>query len=278
MKDSRRSFIKKVTLAASGMTGIAATGHAAVGHRVESNAIKRNELRYDLLVYGGTSGGVIAAYTAKKHGLNVLLVEPGRHLGGLSSGGLGATDTGGKEHVIVGMASDFYARVGKFYGKDRPVYRFEPHVAELIFNSYVNESELDVLYSRRVKSVRVRGTKIERIELENSANPSDTQSIVATHFIDASYEGDLMAKAGVTYTIGRESNQVYNEKYNGIVLSRLAGKDGGHVIRTSEWPVAVDPYVMPGKPSSRLLPEINDIECRPDGEGDKSVQSYWFRL
>src|SRR3546814_454606 len=87
-----------------------------------------------------------------------------------------------------------------------------------------------------------------------------------------------MAKAGVTYTIGRESNELYNEKFNGVCLSRLAGKYNGQAKRTSEWPVAIDPYVKPGSPSSGLLPEINDIEYKPDGTGDKSVQSYCFRL
>jgi len=275
--DSRRDFIKKVTIAASSMAGISATAGAAV-NTAERGVADTKGHRYDLLVYGGTSGGIIAAYTAKKYGLSVLIIEPGRHLGGLSSGGLGATDTGGKEHVIVGLADDFYQRVGRYYGKEEPVYRFEPHVAESIFNSYVNEAELDVLYSRRVKRVHVNGTKIERVELESSSNPSEVQSILATHFIDASYEGDLMAKAGVTYTVGRESNEIYNEKYNGIVLSRLAGSYNGPVKRTSEWPVAVDPYMIPGKPSSGLLPEINDIAHRPDGQGDKSVQSYCFRL
>src|SRR3546814_11353769 len=87
-----------------------------------------------------------------------------------------------------------------------------------------------------------------------------------------------MAKAGVTYTIGRESNELYNEKFNGVCLSRLAGKYNGQVKRTSEWPVAIDPYVKPGSPSSGLLPEINAIEYKPDGTGDKRVPSSYFPL
>ncbi len=234
-------------------------------------------LDYDVLVYGGTSSGIIAAYTARMYGLNVLLVEPGRHLGGLSSGGLGSTDTGGKDHAITGLSKEFYTRLGEYYGKGKPMYRFEPHVAEIIFNQYVNEAQIEVFYSRRVKTVRAKNNKITNVELED-LECKNVISITAKNFIDASYEGDLMAKAGVTYTIGRESNSVYNEKYNGVLLSRVAGPYKGPVKRTSEWPVDVDPYVIPGKPSSGLLPEINSIGHRPNGEGDKSVQSYCFRM
>src|SRR5690606_25576957 len=116
------------------------------------------------------------------YGLRVLLIEPGRHLGGLSSGGLGATDTGGKEHVIVGLANDFYRRVGRYYGKETSVHRFEPHVAESIFTSYVNEVELDVFYSRRVKSVYVNRTRIEKIELEDVSRSSENQFVISRYF------------------------------------------------------------------------------------------------
>ncbi|HEY9559771.1 MAG TPA: FAD-dependent oxidoreductase [Anseongella sp.] len=277
---SRREFIKKVAIATTGVAGISGSASAMLtgnDSRSAETSKPNGSLNYDVVVYGATSGGVIAAYTAKMYGLKVLLVEPGRHLGGLSSGGLGATDTGGKEEVIAGLARDFYTRVGMHYG-DKPIFRFEPHVAESIFNAYINEAEVDVWYSRRVKRVKVKRSKIRRIELESSTDSSDVLSVVANHFIDTSYEGDLMAKAGVTYTIGRESNELYNEKFNGVCLSRLAGKYNGQVKRTSEWPVAIDPYVKPGSPSSGLLPEINDIEYKPDGTGDKSVQSYCFRL
>lgn len=276
---SRRDFIKNVTLSASGVAGISGVSASWLTAGTPDKPVSPvKEFRYDLLVYGGTSGGVMAAYTAKKQGLSVLLVEPGRHLGGLSSGGLGATDTGGRQEAIIGLAKDFYARIGAYYGKEQPVYRFEPHVAETIFNHYINEAEVDVWYSRRVFSVGVDGTKIVSVELESPTDPETRLSVNASYFIDASYEGDLMARAGVAYTIGRESNLVYNEKYNGIVLSRLAGPYNGPVKRTSEWPVHVDPYVIPGKSSSGLLPEINNVEHRPDGEGDNSVQSYCFRL
>jgi hypothetical protein len=275
-KNSRRGFLKKMSL--SSIASVSAGTLLAAPDETPSAPSTLQKFSYDLMVYGASSGGVIAAYTAKMYGLRVLLVEPGRHLGGLSAGGLGATDTGGKGDVITGLAKEFYFRVGKFYGKEKPVYVFEPHVAELIFNQYVNEAQLDVFYSRRVKSVRVQRRSIKQVTLESEDPTIPLMLIDADCFIDASYEGDLLAKAGVSYTVGHESNATYNEKYNGVVLSRLDGSYNGPTLRTSEFPVPIDPYVIPGKPSSGLLPEINGIGHEPTGTGDKNVQSYCFRL
>jgi hypothetical protein len=273
---SRRGFLKQLSL--SSVAGISVGSEFAAMKEENPASEQVKNFSYDLVVYGATSGGVIAAYTAKMYGLSVLLVEPGRHLGGMSSGGLGATDTHGKENVITGLAREFYYRVGKFYGKERPVYTFEPRVAELIFNQYLNEAQVDIWYSRRIQSARVRQGRIQQIVLENTDGSGRQMIVEARSFIDASYEGDLLARAGVSYTIGRESNALYNEKYNGVVLSRLDGAYNGPVVRTSEFPVPIDPYVIPGKPSSGLLPEINGIGHQPTGTGDKSVQSYCFRL
>jgi hypothetical protein len=262
-KNSRRGFLKKMSL--SSIASVSAGTLLAAPDETPSAPSTLQKFSYDLMVYGASSGGVIAAYTAKMYGLRVLLVEPGRHLGGLSAGGLGATDTGGKGDVITGLAKEFYFRVGKFYGKEKPVYVFEPHVAELIFNQYVNEAQLDVFYSRRVKSVRVQRRSIKQVTLESEDPTIPLMLIDADCFIDASYEGDLLAKAGVSYTVGHESNATYNEKYNGVVLSRLDGSYNGPTLRTSEFPVPIDPYVIPGKPSSGLLPEINGIGHEPTG-------------
>jgi hypothetical protein len=273
---SRRGFLKQLSL--SSVAGITVGSEFTAKKETNPAPEEGKNFRYDLVVYGATSGGVIAAYTAKMYGLSVLLVEPGRHLGGMSSGGLGATDTYGKENVITGLAREFYYRVGKYYGKEKPLYRFEPKVAELTFNQYVNEANVDVFYSRRIRSARGRQGRIQQIVLESSHGDNQQMIVEGRTFIDASYEGDLLARAGVSYTIGRESNSQYNEKYNGVVLSRVDGPYNGPVVRTSEFPVAIDPYVIPGKPSSGLLPEINGIGHLPTGTGDKSVQSYCFRL
>lgn len=285
---SRRNFVKKVAILAPGIGGLIG-GSASLSfarrnpgesraERTEDETIVDRNITYDVMVYGATSAGVIAAYTAKMYGLRVILVEPGRHLGGLSSGGLGKTDTGGHEDFITGLAKEFYIRIGQYYGSPEPMYVFEPHVAESIFRQYMNESDVEIFYSRRVKNVRTENAKIATVTLESATGQSDVITIGATIFIDASYEGDLMAKAGVSYTIGREDNKDYHELFNGVQPSRIAGTYTGPVKRTRSWPVDIDPYVTEGKPSSGLLPEINGIGHKPIGSGDKSIQAYCFRL
>ncbi len=263
------------------MAGTFSFARGGLPAKSESNRNQNREIRlkYDLLVYGATSAGVIAAYAAGSYGLSVILVEPGRHLGGMSSGGLGATDTGGKDSYITGLSQEFYIRVGQYYGEDRPVYKFEPHVAEVIYKRYLDEAEVEVLFSRRLADVRMRNNRIRSVDLE-FAGKAENQSILtvsADQFIDATYEGDLMAKSGVTYTTGRESNSTYDEKYNGVILGREAGTYG-NTKRTREWAVDVDPYIVPGKPSSGLVPEVNAIGHAPIGSGDKKIQAYCFRL
>lgn len=283
MKDkydlTRRNFLKNTPLLAS-MAGI---GICSIFAKQDETVENRNSqsrslaLNYDVLVYGATSAGIMAAYTAKMYGLSVLLVEPGRHLGGLSSGGLGRTDTG-NEAAITGLSQEFYIRLGHYYSQEEPAYRFEPHVAELIFKRYIDEAEVEVLFSRRMQSVKVNGSRIKSVLLEYAGPGQQEQiSISAKSFIDASYEGDLMAMAGVSYTVGRENNSTYNELYNGVVPGRLAG-NYGKAVRTREWSVDVDPYVVPGKPSSGLLPEVNGIGHETLGTGDSKVQAYCFRL
>ncbi len=233
---------------------------------------------FDVLVYGATSAGVIAAYTASRYGLRVLLIEPGRHLGGMSSGGLGATDTGGQDSYITGLSQEFYLRVGHYYGQDGPAYRFEPHVAELVFKQYLDEAGVEVMFSRRLKKVHLRDGKIQSIDLEYARLEVDQDlAVSAQQFIDATYEGDLMAASGVSCTTGRESNDTYQEKYNGVIPGREAGPYG-QTKRTREWAVDVDPYMVPGKPSSGLLPEVNGVGHEPMGSGDDKIQAYCFRL
>ncbi|GAA4104178.1 FAD-dependent oxidoreductase [Mucilaginibacter panaciglaebae] len=227
---------------------------------------KRNQANIDVCVYGGTSAGVIAAYAAARLGKNVILIEPGNRLGGLSSGGLGFTDIGNK-YVVTGLARDFYRRVGQHYGKFEQ-WTFEPKVAESIFLDYVRRGNFKVIYESRLHKVNKSDNHIVGIDLENSLHPSaQIQTIKAKQFIDCSYEGDLMAKAGVSYTTGREANSVYKETVDGVQL-----KD------QHQFPNGVDPYKISGKPESGLLWGISDEKLAPIGSGDKKIQAYNFRL
>ncbi|RPD43325.1 FAD-dependent oxidoreductase [Chitinophaga barathri] len=220
----------------------------------------------DICVYGGSSAGVIAAYTAKKLNKTVLLIEPGKRLGGLTSGGLGYTDIGNK-YAITGISRDFYRRVGKHYGKFEQ-WIFEPSVAERTFQEYIREGDVEVLYQHRLTGAQKTGGRITEIQLEPSAGGTAKHSVIrAKMFIDCSYEGDLMAKAGVSYTVGREANAQYNETYNGVQL-----------LNKHQFPDGIDPYKEPGKPESGLVWGISTEPLAPHGAGDKKVQAYNFRI
>ena len=221
----------------------------------------------DVCVYGGTAAGVMAAYTAAMKGKSVLLVEPGRHLGGMTSGGLGYTDIGNK-YVVTGLARDFYRRLGSHYGKLEQ-WVFEPSVAERTLNGYVERAGVEVLYDYRLHGVQMRDGGIGSIELEHSPAPAQAanRTVRARMFIDCTYEGDLMARAGVTYTVGREANSVYGETYNGVQLMR------GHQF----WD-PIDPYVEPGNPASGLIWGVGGDTLAPTGSGDRKVQAYNFRV
>ncbi|NBB19763.1 FAD-dependent oxidoreductase [Runella sp. CRIBMP] len=221
---------------------------------------------YDICVYGGSSAGVIAAYTAKKAGKTVLLIEPGKHLGGLSSGGLGQTDIGNK-YAITGIARDFYRQIGQHYGKFEQ-WTFEPHVAENLFKEYVKKGDFPVWFEYRLVSASKKEGKIQEITVESSNQPGQgLRTVKAKMFIDCTYEGDLMAKAGVSYIVGREANSQYNETWNGVQL-----------LDKHQFPEGVDPYKIPGDPSSGLLWGISTAALAPNGSGDKLLQTYNFRL
>lgn len=218
---------------------------------------------YDVVVYGGTAGGVIAAVSAAREGLHTALIEPTNHLGGMVSGGLGWTDFGKKE-VIGGYALEFYLRVGRHYGLQRYAQEIgwlhEPHVAEDIFNDMIREAKVDVFRKARLREkngVRKSGTTVQQLIIESG------DTFTARIFIDSSYEGDLMAQSGVTYTFGRESSAQYQE-----TLAGVRDRTPLH-----QFLVNVDP-----KNDGTLLPEISARTLPAPGSADKAVQAYNFRM
>ena len=222
-------------------------------------------LEYDICVYGGTSSGVIAAYSAAMQGKTVVVVEPGHRAGGLSSGGLGQTDIGNKQ-AVEGLSLDFYRRVGQHYG-ELEKWIFEPKVALGIFNDYIERGGVDMLYGHRILRADKHGTRIESIRLQDTGKPLGRTVVRAKQYIDSSYEGDLMARAGVSYVVGREGNDLYGETWNGV-----------HMRPTHQFPDGVDPYVIKGDSTSGLLWGISDGTLAPEGSGDDKVQAYNFRI
>lgn len=223
--------------------------------------------QYDVCVYGGTSAGVIAAYTAARLHKSVILVEPGTHVGGLTTGGLGYTDIGNK-YAISGISRDFYRRIGRHYGKFEQ-WIFEPHVAEQILKEYLTAANVQVLYQYRITSAVKQDGWLKQVVMESAVAPSaaTNKTITAKMFIDCSYEGDLLAKAGVPYIVGREANSTYNETYNGVQLRDK-----------HQFPDSISPYKIPGDAASGLLWGISAEKVAPNGTGDTKEQTYNFRI
>jgi hypothetical protein len=211
----------------------------------------------DICVYGGTSGGVSAAVAAARLGKNVVLVTYNDHVGGMSSGGLGVTDHGNISS-IGGIAAEFYRRVGRAYGSASPGYWFEPHVAEQTFWQMLSEAGVPVYTNQLLASATLLGQTITQITM------NDGTIYRAKEFIDATYEGDLMALAGVTFTVGREATTNYNESMAGVQNP------------TSSY--NYDPYVIAGNTNSGLLPFVQPGSPGTVGQGDNKVQTYNFRL
>jgi hypothetical protein len=251
----------------------------------------------DVCVYGGTSGGVAAAVQAARMGKRAIIAEPGRHLGGMTAGGLSAVDIGDPRSVG-GIAREYFTKLAGSYGKtlawDREfqgkggpatggAYSIEPHVAEGVFQEMASEAKVPVHFSARLASVKKSGARITEFVTE------DGTVFRAQMFIDATYEGDLMAKAGVSYTLMREGNAKYGETYNGIHYApifqpRLEHKKpgangrspGGQGVWDRDLPL--DPYVIPGDPKSGLLPLVQAGEPGTPGDPAPGVQAYCFRL
>ena len=221
---------------------------------------------HDVVVYGLTSAGVMAAVQAKRMGKTAILVGPDLHLGGLSSGGLGATDIGNKK-AIGGLSREFYQRLGKHYGTDE-AWLFEPHVAEQVFEAFANEHNVEVHRNEWLDRSSDQGVTLADGRIVSIAMLSGT-TYSGKMFIDATYEGDLMAAANVTYTYGRESNAQYGETLNGVQTKRAI---------YHQFAKPVDPYVIAGDPTSGLLPGVTNHDPGQEGAADKRIQAYCFRM
>lgn len=238
----------------------------------------------DVVIYGGTSAGVAAAIQVSRMGHSVILIEPGKHIGGLTAGGLGFTDSGDKQ-VIGGIAREFYQRIHKHYesptawiyenasanGRFRPsddaMWTFEPKVAEALLHEMLMEAKVTLVMHERLNretGVRLQGSRIESITTESG------RVFQGSQFLDGTYEGDLMAAAGVRYTVGREANSLHNETLNG---NQVKGNTHNHRFVKN-----VDPYVKPGDSSSGLLAGIEADGPGIDGTADHRVQAYCFRM
>lgn len=246
----------------------------------------------DVVIYGGTASAVMAAVQIKKMGKTVIIVSPDIHLGGLSSGGLGFTDTGNKE-VIGGLSKEFYQRLFTHYDSDKAwiwqkkaefgnkgqstvaldgatksMWIFEPHVAENTFEQYISENKITVYRNEWLDRSAIGTSK--KLGAIVSFKTLSGNSYKAKMFIDATYEGDLMAAAGINYHVGREANSLYGEKWNGVQAEVF---QHGHYFKHK-----VSPYKIEGDPKSGLLPEISSEPIGENGTGDKKIQAYCFRM
>ena len=225
---------------------------------------------YDVVVFGATSGGVTAAVQAARMGKKVVLLDPGKHVGGMTSSGLGWIDIKGTNSVG-GTAREFFDRVKKHYAaKSIDTNKFgnsgwvvEPKVAEQMFNDMLKEAKVPFEPGFRLASVAKTGTRITSITSE--AN----KAIEGSMFIDATYEGDLMAKAKVSYIIGRESSEQYGEPLAGNLPEPANGYDRK---------LRIDPYLKPGDPSSGLIPLVQAGEVGAPGAASPAIQDYNYRL
>ncbi len=252
---------------------------------------KENAYTADVIIYGGTSAAITTAVQVIKMGKSVIIVCPDIHLGGLTSSGLGYTDTGNKG-VIGGLSREFYQRVYRYYqepetwkwqkkeeygntgqgtpaidGDLKTMWIFEPHIAELVFNDFVSDYNIQVNRDEwldRGKGVVMKKGKI--LSITTLCGKTYKGKV----FVDATYEGDLMAAAGVNYTVGREANSVYGEEWNGIQVGVLH-----HTHHFDD--MQISPYVVPGDPASGVLARISTEPPGEKGAGDNKVQAYCFR-
>jgi hypothetical protein len=253
----------------------------------------------DVVIYGGTSAGISAAIQTARLGKSVIIIEPTNRLGGLTTGGLGQTDIGNKQ-VIGGISREFYQNIRRYYEdsaswvwqmrseykdggqtrsdtNDDAMWTFEPSAALRVYHDMIKDLDIQIIYNQRLD----RTTDLEKTDNTiKSISMESGNKYYGKMFIDATYEGDLLAAAGVTYTIGREANSQYGETLNGVQANDTSRTLSGGLSANSRhhnFVQGVDPYIIPGDPSSGLLPGINPT-VEEDGSGDKQIQAYCFRM
>ena len=258
------------------------------------------ENQYDIVIYGGTSAGIAAAIQASRMEKTVIVLEPGNRVGGLTTGGLGQTDIGNKQ-AIGGISREFYQNIKKYYsnpdhwkwqeqmeyldgGQTRTgkhedaMWTFEPSAALEVYHDMLQQESIEVIYNQRLdreQGVRKKEGSIVSISMESG-------EVFHGHmFIDATYEGDLMAAAGISYTTGREGNDQYGENLNGVQANDTSLTLLGTVSangRNHNFVEGVDPYIIEGDKSSGVLPYIDVAGPGEPGAGDHRVQAYCFRM
>lgn len=256
--------------------------------------------QYDIVIYGGSSAGIASAIQASRMGKSVVLIEPSNRLGGLTTGGLGQTDIGNKQ-AIGGISREFYKNIRNYYNNpanwkwqtpesysgdgqsktdkgEETLWTFEPSAAVYVYEEMLKPEKIDIVYNHRLNretGVVKDKQKITSIKMDNG------RVFNGKMFIDATYEGDLMAAANVDYTVGRESNATYDETLNGVQANKLSFTINKKTSRNGynhNFVDYVDPYIVKGDPKSGLLPHINPEAPGVDGEGDKKMQAYCFRM
>jgi len=271
-------------LGRSALAFVATVGLAASARSAESTGSAPSEVTADVVVYGATAAGLTAAIQAARMEARVVVVEASAHVGGMTTGGLSSSDVG-KAWSIGGLASEFYTRVGRAYGpaerkdfgSDDRVFHFEPKVAAAAFADWLREAGVEVITGEPLDLVDGVVKNAGRIESIRSVSGRVFRGRV---FIDASFEGDVMAKAGVSYTVGREPESQYGESLAGI--RRGDRKPRPHYTQKDKdhFTTLVDGYVVPGDPASGLLPRVQKVDFATflDGAGDRGVQAYNYRL
>lgn len=287
------------------------------------NSFNSKSANYDIVVYGGTSAGLVAAIQAARMNKSVIIIEPGteQQLGGLTTGGLGRTDFGLKQ-VIGGISLEFYKEINKYYlndsnwvwqkrdeyfknqtyhpGSTNPneesMWFFEPSAARKVFQSLINKYNITVVYGERIvrngegrtlrqsdgrmvaspgnvsEGVVKKGTRITEIVMESGAH------FKGRYFIDATYEGDLMAGAGVSFTVGREGGNIYKESLNGVQTYQSLPNSGVPTWSHHQFESGINPYITQGDPKSGFLPILNSKGPGNEGSSDHRIQSYCFRM
>ena len=257
---------------------------ALLNSELPANKSAATTHEFDVVIYGGTIGGITAAIQVAKMGKTVALIEPTKHLGGMSVEGLGGTDIDNHKEfqnssAVGGLSLEFYRRIAKAYDreaiwenavrnrvKDASLWRFESSVAEKVLNDWVKEYAITTFLNERLaetkQAVSKKGTEIISIQME------DGTVFKGKVFIDATIEGDLLARAGISTTVGREANAQYKETLNGIRA----------VTDHAQFTVKVNPYRIPDDPKSGLIPTIQDEPLGTPGKGDKRLQAFCFRV